>query len=139
MPRKTVRVDIPIRNPNKYTKLIERVWEKHDELGASSPLINHPAVDMAAFEAAKTEALALREEALQLYDRAQSLMEQSRVLLGTNAGQTIYSEGTLYYMLGLIKGALMNIHMGREESLSQWGFNVVVRLSNVGRKRKKVD
>ena len=137
MPRKTVRVDIPIRNPTKYTTLLERVWQKHDELGASSPLLNSPGVNMAAFEAAKIEALALREEALQLYEKAQSLMEQSRVLLGTNAGQTIYTEGTLYYMLSLIKGSLMNIHMGHEESLSEWGFNVVIRKSNVGRKPKK--
>ena len=137
MARRTVRVDIPIKNPVKYTTLLEHVWQTHDSLGASSPFAGRTLVDMADFEAKKTQALAMRQEAEELRARAESLMAQSRVLLGTQKGQTIYSKGTLYYMLDLIKGTLMNIHTGNEESLSEWGFNVVVSMSNVGRKRKK--
>src|SRR5688500_15153087 len=112
MARKTVRVDIPKRYPDKFTKLLEDVWEMHVELGASSPLHNHTVLNMATFEAKKTQALALRAEALELHAKAQSKMQQSRKLLGTDAGQTIYSEGTLYYMLDIIRRILLTNHMG---------------------------
>jgi hypothetical protein len=136
MARKAVRIDIPTKNPSKYTKLIERVCQKHTELGASSPLLNHPRIDMVDFEAKKTQALALRKEAIELYQRAQARMEESRVLLGTNAGQSINTEGTLYFTLDLIRGVLKGVFMGIEEGITEWGFHVVIRMAKA-RKAKE--
>jgi hypothetical protein len=137
MPRKTVRVDIPVHQPDKYMTLVERVWKKHDDLGISSPLHNSTVVDMTDFEAKLNQAQEYRKQALEHYATAQKLMQESRVLMGLEDGQTINTKGTLYYMLDLVKRTLMTVHMGNEESLSEWGFNVVVRMANVGRKRKK--
>jgi hypothetical protein len=137
MPRKTVRVDIPVHRPDDFTKLLKSVREQHAQLGSSSPLFNSTVVDMAAFDAKTTQALALREEAQKLYAQAQARMQDSRVLMGLDEGQTINTEGTLYYMLDLVKRTLLTHYPGVEETLSTWGFNVVIRHANVGRKRKK--
>jgi hypothetical protein len=138
MARKAVRIDIPIRVVDRYIKLIDRVCQKHTQLGPASPLLNHPRIDMADFELKKSQALAFRNEARELDQRAQVLMEKSRVLLGMNAGQNINTEGTLYFTLDLIRGVLKGVHMGQEEALSEWGFNVVVSMVK-GRKLKNKD
>jgi hypothetical protein len=137
MARKSVRIDIPTRVVDNYIKLLSRVCDRHTLEGASSPLLNHPRINMADFEAKKNEALALRQEALELHNRAQSLMQQSRVLLGIDAGQSVNTEGTLYFTLDLIRGVLKGVHMGYEESLSEWGFNVVVKMAKARSKKKK--
>ena len=137
MARKTVRIEIPPRNIGKYIKLIEGIWARHILIGASSPLLNDPVIDMADYQAKMTQALALRQEALELHERAESLMQQSRQLLGTDVGQSINTKGTLYYTIDLIKRALQNRYMGHEEALSEFGFNVVIRFAKARIFKKK--
>lgn len=137
MPRKTVRVDIPIANPTKYTHLIEKLWDKHIAMGAGSPLHNNPLIDTAKFETLKDEVLQKRAQAEEMYDTAQALMQQARRAMGNDKGQNINTPDTLYFLLNNIRQYLLIKNIGAEESLSSWGFNVVVSTANVGAKKKK--
>jgi hypothetical protein len=137
MPRKTVRADIPIDNPGKFSDLIKQAWAKHALLGAASPFHNHPDINMTRFQQLMDESLQKRTQAEALYEEAEALMQQSRVLWGNDKGQTINTPDTLYYMLKDIKQLLLVKHQGVEQSLEGWGFNVVISLSQVGRKKKK--
>jgi hypothetical protein len=137
MPRKTVKADIPIYNINKFISLIEKAWSKHSSMAASSPFFNHPDIDMARYDQLKTAALQKRAEALRLYDEAEALMQESRQLMGIDKGQTVNTVDTLYYMLKSMKMLLLVKHQGVEESLQSWGYNTVIRMSPVGRKKKK--
>lgn len=136
MGRKTVRVDIPTRFPKKFTRLIEDIWRKHEELGASSPLFNNPLIDMSKYETKMTEALQARAQAEEHYALAQALMEKSRNRMGIDKGQSINHDG-LYNYIDTIKRILLIKHPLEEEGLSPWGFNVVVRSAKNPVRKKK--
>ena len=137
MPKKTVRITNPTGYVNDLTHLIERVWQQHVTLGASSPFAASSIIDMTKYEALMTEALEKRARAIELHAEAEALMGESRNLLGIGAGQKIHTEGTLYNLLNKIKHLLLIKHSGVEEDLSPWGFNVVIGSSSVGAKKKK--
>lgn len=137
MPKKTVRITIPVDSPHDLALLVKAVWDKHAELGASSPLAGDLIINMTRYEELMTEALAARKQAVDLHHRAQALMGHSRVLFGIDAGQTLSTEDTLYHFLNNIKHFLLVKHRGLEEDLSVWGFNVVLGTSSVGAKKKK--
>jgi hypothetical protein len=137
MGRRTTRIPIYTGNPQEMNDLVKDIWEKHLSMGASSPLLNNPLIDMTLFGNLKTEALAKREEAERLYAEAQGVMEQWRVLMGIDKGQTIDSVDTLYYLVSQIKRYLLVKHPLTPESLSPWGFKVVVRMSKSPVRKKK--
>jgi hypothetical protein len=137
MPRVTVRADIPILRIDKFIALIEKAWNKHTSMGATSPFHNHPDIDMSRYEQLKNAALQKRKEALEHYEQAQELMQESRRLLGIDKGQTVNTRDTLYYFLKSMKMVLMVKHQGVEEGLTPWGYNVVIGSSGVGRRKKK--
>ncbi|MES2620649.1 MAG: hypothetical protein V4615_07345, partial [Bacteroidota bacterium] len=95
MARRTVRIPIPVGHPEKYVSLIEDIWKKHIALGASSPLLNNPLVNMVEFEALMTEALSKRAQAIEYMEMAHGLMGEARQLLGVTQGQTSFTAGTL--------------------------------------------
>ena len=136
MGRKTVRVDIPTRYPEKFTKLIADIWKKHEALGASSPLFNNSLIDMSKYEVNMTEALQAREQAEEHYVEAHVLMERSRHLMGIDKGQSINDEG-LYNYIDTIKRILLIKYPGIENELETWGFNVVVGSSKHPVRKKK--
>jgi hypothetical protein len=118
--------------------LMREIIAKHEELGASSPLNNNSVIDMADFKAKFLEADALRKEGIMLAAEAKSKMDQARKIMGTNPGQTVNTDGTLFYKLTDIKKYLLFKYNGVEEVLSEYGFNIVVRNAvGVGRPKKK--
>ncbi|MES2619902.1 MAG: hypothetical protein V4615_03545 [Bacteroidota bacterium] len=137
MARRTVKIEIPIGYPEKYTHLIQRIWGKHVELGPSSPFFNNPMIDMSKFEANMQQALELREQAIEHHEKGEVLMQQSRQLLGVDKGQTINTPDTLYYFTDIIKRILRVKHIGIEEMLSSWGFNVIIRQAKNPVRKKK--
>jgi hypothetical protein len=137
MGRKTVKIPIYQGNPEKFSDLIKDIWERHEEMGPSSPLLNNPLVDMGRFEALKTEAFEKRKQALKYYAHAQSLMQHARSLMGVDIGQTINTEDTLYNMVNQIKRYLLVKYPGSEEELLDWGFEVVIRTAKSPVRKKK--
>lgn len=137
MPKKTVRITIPVGYANELAELVEKVWKHHISLGASSPFSGSSIIDMTRYEVLMNEALQKRKKALELHAEAEALMMDSRVAFGIDAGQTISSVDTLYHLLNNIKHFLKAKHAGREEAIGLWGFQVIVGTSSVGAKKRK--
>ncbi len=137
MPKRTVRIDIPAAYINDLAHLVERVWGHHVSLGSSSPFFDNSIVNMNRYEELMNEALSKRKRALELHAEAEALMQESRVIFGIDAGQTISTVDTLYHLLNNIKHLLKAKHAMVEHELSSWGFNVVIGSSSVGAKKKK--
>ena len=126
MSRKTVRIEIPVRKPDDFSKLLNKTLARHTEMGPNSPLFNDSDIDMAAFAARLNRADSLRRESEQLKEKSEEKMQQAKSIYGIAKGQSIDTPGTLYFMVDLIKGALLKKNKGSEEALSTFGFNVVV-------------
>ena len=138
MARRTVRVTIAKRNPEKFLKLCEDIVERNTELGSSSPLADGDVGDMAEFAAQVAEARAQREMALEYHALAEAAMYESRKLMGIANGQTVTTPGTLLYSATRIKKLLLVLSTINPYEVNQWGFDVVVQVAkNRGRKKKE--
>jgi len=122
-----VRISIPTRKPDAMLYLAERIYAKHTELGAGSPL---NAFDMAAFNIKTIEAKGYHEEAKKLHEKAEGETQLAHKIVGSFKGQNIRTKGTLYNILGLIRTHLLVVYQGNEEKLSLFGFNVVITTSS---------
>ena len=137
MAKRTVRIPLYKDQPDKFVRLLQKVVEHHEELGASSPLNDPSIVDMADFKLKLTEAVALRTEAEELRALAKSKLAQADAILGIKRGQTIHVDGTLYNMLDIVKQFLKARFYGIEKQLLMFGFHVVIDTAKgIGRKRK---
>ena len=93
---------------------------------------------MADFKLKLQQADTLREESIAAREIAEEKMNQARQILGTGAGQTITTKGTLHYDLELIKRHLMGKYREYPEGMSKHGFHVVIDTAKgVGRPKKK--
>ena len=124
MPRKNIRVDIPIGSPLQMKTLIEAILARHAELAAESPLLD-PLIDMAGFQAKFTIFDSKRDEAGDLDGFSQAATEEADIALGINEGQDSNTEGTIYFIMTAIIDRLLLFYKGKEEQLSTFGFNVV--------------
>jgi len=137
MAKRTVRIPLYKNQPDKFVRLLQKVVEHHEELGASSPLNDPSIVDMADFKLKLTEAVQLRTEAEELRGLAKSKLAQADVILGIKRGQNIHMQGTLYNMLDIVKQFLKARFYGIEKQLLLFGFHVVIDTAiGIGRKRK---
>ncbi len=134
MPRKNVRVSIPHNSPDKLIELNKRIIERHEKLGEDSPLKE---LDMDTVKNKTVQAEEIREEAARLHAQAEALNEEARQLLGIDIDQNSYTEGTVYNLDILIRNRLLQVYLNIEETMSTFGFNVVIRMSKMPKKRKK--
>jgi hypothetical protein len=63
-------------------------------------------------------------------------MMQAKTDYGTAKGQTVQTKGTLYFTADVIKRRLLTTYKGNEESLSNFGFDVVVGQAKNPTKKK---
>jgi hypothetical protein len=124
MSKKTVNVDLYVRQADKMVGLGKRISEKNAELGENSPLKGSKKLD--ALQIAVSSVEAKRKEATQLRKTSEKLMQESENLLGYAEGQTAETPGTVYNLLTSIRNILLEEYRGNEEALKEWGFDVVV-------------
>jgi hypothetical protein len=124
MSKKTVNVDLYVRQADKMVGLGKRISEKNVELGENSPLKGSKKLD--ALQIAVSSVEAKRKEAIQLRKTSEKLMQESENLLGYAEGQTAETPGTVYNLLTSIRNILLEEYRGNEETLKEWGFDVVV-------------
>jgi hypothetical protein len=122
--RKNVRVELPIDSTEDMTELAEDILEKHTELGASSPLTD--AVDIADMTDKTTDCRTLLNERITHFADSQTLNNEAIVIIGYGVGQTSHTDGTLYFDICKMRDRLLDYYQGREESLTQFGFDVVI-------------
>ena len=123
MARTTVRVDFPVGSPDQFLALCESVLKQHDTLAADSEVPADLADDLRPVVAVAKPA---REKADALTREAQGLNEGAAKKLGIAPGQTLRTEGTALNLLARIRDMLLAKHMGSENALEAYGFNVVV-------------
>jgi len=129
MPKRNVRVDIPIGSPDAMIKLVDKIFTRHVELGDDSGL-NDPQIDMDAFETVHELHKEKREEGTGNHELAEPLIQAADTALGTEEGQTIETPGTVYNLSGRIRDRLLIVHNDKdEEELTTYGYNVVVNES----------
>ena len=136
MARRTIKINLQARNPEKFLTLCDDIIEQNTSLGASSPLADGQLVDMSDFAVLATKARQHREKALEYYALAEAEMEESRRLIGINDGQTVTTPGTLFFFATRIKKWLLALSPVNPKELSPWGFNVVVGEAKNPKRRK---
>src|SRR3990172_11090099 len=102
MARRTVKIKIPVKKPDAFKKLLEKILKRHRELGKDSPLNKFGKVDMKKFSAEFTKANGSRSKSEDLKKESENEMEKAKNIYGTAKGQTIETPGTLYNKAGLI-------------------------------------
>ncbi|MEP7169461.1 MAG: hypothetical protein ABI855_08850 [Bacteroidota bacterium] len=136
MSRKNVRVNMPVNMPAETIELCEGIIEKNTALGAASVL--NAFFDMPAFGTKTVDAKALRKRAKKDEGESQSKYNQCAVKCGIAAGQNKQSTGTLYVMVLSIRDFLLLKFRATPESLSMYGYNVVVTQTE-GKRNVRVD
>ncbi len=118
-----IRVNIPRTSPDKLMHLGEAIVTKHNDMGGTSPLDN---AEVTELETAVAAARLLEEEADELHAEGENLNQQADTLLGIAKGQTLQTEGTVYYIIDDVRDKLLLVNEDNEEALSEYGFKVVV-------------
>ena len=121
--RRTVKVGMPIKNPDDFIDLCDDIFEKHTDDGAGSPL---NAFDMGAFETKKNSARLNRTDAENNHATAEEKNHQAVVNLGLAEGQTSDTPDTCYNILTRGRDLLLALHQENAERLNSWGFKVVI-------------
>lgn len=139
MARRNIQIKIRINKPDDFLTLCEAVLAHHLALGAASPFAGNTLVDMDAYQTRVIKAREKREEALQYYAMAEAAMAQSRHLIGSHTGQNSTTPGTLLNSTLNIKKILLALNTVNPEAVSEWGFEVVVRLAKSPKSKKKTN
>lgn len=136
MGRKTIRVNLPVDEPDETNTLCDRILEKHTALGASSPLTG--LFDMTDFGTKLTFCKDNRKLAAKKDGESQKKFNEAAKLCGIAEGQNKQTEGTLYVFVLAIRDYLLIKFRDTPESLSEWGFAVVVSQTG-GRRNVRVE
>ncbi len=126
MARKTVRINVPLGNPDDLVSLAQSIHAKHAELKDKSPLKALTELDMDAFGENTTEAEEQRASAKDFERKAQEANGKAAGLIGVGPGHSQNTKGTLLFGVTQIRDFLCAVNKGNEEALSGWGFDVVV-------------
>lgn len=124
--RRDANFHLPGASSPNLILLAGSIIEKHLQDGAGS-ILTAPLVDMAAMQAAYTEAAQLRTEAQTNEQEAQAANELARNLGGFGEGQNSLTPNTLYNYAVRVRDLLLTVHSGNEEQLGLWGYSVRVR------------
>lgn len=126
MSRTNINADIPVSSPTGMLDLSDSITVKHESYtdpANPSPVAHLP---MAQFKTDTAAARTMHTDAATLHSEAEGHTQDAYNLIGIGEGQTITTEGTLYFDLDIIKGVLMDVNINHEEQVEQWGWNVVI-------------
>lgn len=134
MARRTVRVDVPSGSPDDLIKLGQSIVTQHKAPGSNSTL---DAGKMTQLDSVLTQAAKNNADAKSFDAQAQTARQQRDTLLGTGKGQTADTPGTALKLITYARDALLLANADSEETLSEYGFNVVVGTAKVGQRTPK--
>lgn len=123
MARKTVRVDIPTSSPESLMNLGQSILKKHTDDGDASPLDKDKMSKLSAALAIAAPQNQAAKDADAVAQKARQTRDQA---LGTADGQTAYTKDTALNLITYARDLLLVEDEGEEESLTAYGFNVVV-------------
>ena len=134
MARRTVRVKLKPNNPEFLITLAEIIVKKHQETGENSPV---KALKMEVLQEKVKKVLETREEAKELRNKSEKLMQESYTNLGISEGQSQDTPETVLNFIAHIRDTLLAIYKGKENVLKEWGFEVVVGEAKSPQKKPK--
>lgn len=127
MARTTVKIDIPDGSPDDLITLIKKVLAEHarreKEKAESSEI---PAATVEKLEDLLAKAEPKRAEAVRLAAESQALNQQAYTILGLAEGQNTRTPNTALNVLTGLRDTLQGQHLGSEQALEPYGFNVVI-------------
>lgn len=123
MARKTIRVDMPVGKPEELMGLLKSILEKYEKDPKTSPL---KSLNMTDFTAKTNLAAITRKDAKRLSEQSQAMYGESEQLMGIAPGQSRQSEGTLLYLLTMVRDQLLLTYRGNEDKLAEYGFKVSI-------------
>ncbi len=133
MANRTVRVNLPISDADKFIMLIGAIIAKHEQDPATSKL---DPTEVAELKTLLSVAKPYREEAAKLRKEAQAAQEQYTLALGIGKGQTSKTKGTCYNLVTRIRKRLLLEFEGNEEQLGTYGLQVVIGASKTRASKK---
>jgi len=122
MARKTIRVDVPYRNPDKFIQLAQSILT----YAAANP---NPALDPAKIRnlnAATGIAATNNTLGKSLDAQAQVARQKRDTALGIADGQTAATPDTVLNLVNYVRDQLLLTNEGNEDVLEQYGFEVVI-------------
>jgi len=122
MARKTVRINVPLGNPDELVALAGAIHKKSTELGANSPLKGLTDLDLEDFGDKVTEADTQRKAAKDFERKTQEANGRATNLLGVAPSQTQSTTGTLRFAVTQISDLLAAVNKANEEALTGWGL-----------------
>jgi hypothetical protein len=136
MSKKNVRVNIHVNEPDETIKLGKAIIKQHTDLGAGSPLTDN--FDMTEYGDLITDSENFRKDAKKKEEQSQSKYNQAEVICGIAKGQNKQTKDTLYVMTTSTRDFLLIKYRTAPETLSEYGFNVVISQTG-GRRNVSVD
>lgn len=136
MARRTVRVTLPTSKPDEFVKLVATTIATHDAAPAESDLSLE---EVAALRDLHTQISDLRSRSAALHAEAEALSQKAQTLMGVAKGQSVNTQGTLYFLMTGLRAKLLLKYRGLEEALSKYGFNVVIGMSKTPTKKPPTD
>ncbi|MBP7497722.1 MAG: hypothetical protein KA792_08680 [Bacteroidales bacterium] len=119
--KKRVRVDIPIRQPDKMIELGLSVCNNLD-----SSIIQNENINLNNLHQLITNAKEKRAKYKELSEISKGIQSNYTECVGISKGQTKDTRGTIYSELLHIRDFLKNYYKGSEELLNNWGFDVEI-------------
>ena len=123
MAKRNVKVNFPVKKPEDFIKLCNKIVERCNTMGTECPINN---VDMVSYDGLIRDISDKRNQSKDLRAQSESLMQQATDLMGFGVGQSSETPGTLYHYTTLIRDLLLVVYHGNEEELSRFGFDVVI-------------
>ena len=138
MSSKRIIVDFERHIPDAILIHCGRIIARHEEMADTSPLKRF---DMPTFTSITADADTKLKNSRQLHAQAEGFTEEAYKSIGIHDEQSIRTPGTVYNTIGNIRSRLKNFYQGREEKISEFGFNVVNNAGNIriDLPRQKID
>ena len=121
MTKRRVRIDIPIRQPDKLIELAEEIFKRNK----TEHLFDND-LDMQSFHNNTQLTKKKRVMAKASLDESRQALYEANVHLGVAKGQTKSVKGTVYSMILEIRDFLKSLYKGDEEKIKQWGYDVEI-------------
>ncbi|HUJ08974.1 MAG TPA: hypothetical protein VL171_03035 [Verrucomicrobiae bacterium] len=122
MARKTIRVDIPYRNPDKFIELAQSILKyyadgQNEKLDAARI---HKLTELTEVAASN------HTDSKNLDAQAQAARQRRDTALGIADGQNAATPDTILNLVNYVRDELLLQYAGNEEVLQQYGFDVVI-------------
>ena len=122
MARRTIRVDVPYRNPEKFLELAQSILKyyadnQNEKLDAAKI---HKLTELTGLAASN------HTDSKNMDAQAQVARQRRDTALGVADGQSATTPDTILNLVNYVRDELLLQYAGNEEVLQQYGFDIVI-------------